>query len=149
MHPTHPPPLAACAVLDVAAPLAVAARADDVPGGGQLPRLAAVQLLQRHPQLVHHRLALNQEIVIVYYLIYCLWTVGMTRYLADLVGLSAPAHAAHAAPEHHVEDVHGRAEAAAAAPAAALLDGLLPTLVIYLPLLSVGQNLVSLQHNTG
>ena len=72
----------------------------------------------------------------------------MTRYPADLVGLSAPAHAAHAAPEHHVEDVHGRAEAAAAAPAAALLDGLLPTLVIYLPLLSVGQNLVSLQHNT-
>lgn len=70
--------------------------------------------------------------------------------MSDLVGLSASTHATHAAPEHHVEDVHGRAEAAAAAPAAALLDGLLPALVIDLPLLSVGQNLVSLQqHNTG
>lgn len=45
-----------------------------------------------------------------------------------------------AAVEKHVEDVHGRVEAAAAA-AAPLLDRLLAPLVVDLALVGVGQNL--------
>ena len=61
----------------------------------------------------------------------------------DLAPLSP--HTPHATTEHHVENVHRRAEASPAAPAASLLDGLLSSLVIDLPLLSVGQDLVGLK----
>ena len=115
----EPAPLAARAVLHVAASLALAGRADDVPGSCQLPSLPIVEFLQGDPQLVDHGLA--------------------------LVRLPATPHTPHATTEHHVENVHRRAEASPAAPAASLLDGLLSSLVIDLPLLSVGQDLVGLK----
>ena len=65
-----------------------------------------------------------------------------------LVGLSASPHPSHPATEHHVEHVHRGAEPAtpSSPPASSLLDSLLPSLVIDLPLLSVGQDLVGLKY---
>ena len=66
-----------------------------------------------------------------------------------LIGLTShTSHPSHSAPEHHVEHVHGGAEAPSSPAPAPLLDCLLPALVIDLPLLTVRQDLVRLKYRT-
>merc|ERR1711963_1358953 len=112
----EPAALAAGAVPHIAPALPLTGGAELVPGGRQLAGLAVVELLKGDPQLVDHGLG--------------------------LVGLSAGPRASHPPAEHHVEYVHRGAEPWASAPTTSLLDSLLSSLVIDLPLLTVRQNLV-------
>ena len=64
----------------------------------------------------------------------------------SFVWLPAPTHATHTSTKHHVEDVHGGAEASSTTSATTLLDCLLSSFVIDLSFVRVCQDFVGLNN---